>query len=326
MPPAAVRVTTPSRLHFGMLSFGQSGVRQFGGVGLMIADPRIRLQITAADRIEANGPLADRAVQFARRVSENLGITHSIGCHIELESAPREHVGLGTGTQLGLAIAAGLCALHSLPPSSPTELARLAGRCQRSSIGTHGFASGGLLFEAGRRAAGEPSPIVARVELPEQWRFLLLVPKSATGLFGEAERAAFVNIPPILPVVTDALAREAVMNLLPSAIEGDFVEFSRSLYRYGTTAGECFADQQYGAFLDRRTAGLAELIRDLGVEGVGQSSWGPTLFAAVPSESAGRELAARLAAATDLGVYDRLVARPDNAGAKIDVRTSGFPA
>ena len=126
MSPAAVRVTTPSRLHFGMLSFGQSGVRQFGGVGLMIAEPRIRLQITAADRIEAVGPLADRAVQFARRVSENLGLTHSTGCRIELDSAPREHVGLGTGTQLGLAIAAGLRALHSLPPVAQPDRLTLA--------------------------------------------------------------------------------------------------------------------------------------------------------------------------------------------------------
>jgi beta-ribofuranosylaminobenzene 5'-phosphate synthase len=315
MPPTAVRVTTPSRLHFGMLSFGQSGVRQFGGVGLMIAEPRIRLQITAAERFEAVGPLADRAVQFAQRVIEKLGLTHSTGCRIEVESAPREHVGLGTGTQLGLAIAAGLHALHSLPPASPAELARLAGRSQRSSIGTHGFARGGLLVEAGRRAAGEPSPLVARVELPEEWRFLLLVPKRATGLFGEAERAAFASIPPIPPAVTDALAREALMNMLPAAIEGDFVEFSRSLFLYGATAGKCFAAHQRGAFLDRRTAELAELLRSLGVEGVGQSSWGPTLFAALPSESAGHELAARLAAATDLGDYDRLVVRPDNAGA-----------
>ena len=326
MPPNAVQVTTPSRLHFGMLSFGQSRVRQFGGIGLMIAEPRIRLQLTAADRIEAFGPLADRAVQFARRMSENLGLAHSTGCRIEVEFGPREHVGLGTGTQLGLAIAAGLRALHSLPPASPADLAQLAGRCQRSSIGTHGFARGGLLVEAGERTAGEPSPLVARVELPDGWRFLLLVPKRATGLSGEAERAAFARIPPIPSAVTDTLAREALINLLPAAIEGDFVEFSRSLYRYGTTAGECFAAHQHGAFLDQRTAELAELIRGLGAEGVGQSSWGPTLFAAVPSETAGHELAGCLAAATDLGDYDCLVVRPDNAGAKVDVRRSGWKA
>src|SRR6516225_692886 len=68
MPATVVRVSTPSRLHFGMLSFGQSGVRQFGGVGLMIDEPGIRLKITRADRLECVGPLAERAEQFARRI------------------------------------------------------------------------------------------------------------------------------------------------------------------------------------------------------------------------------------------------------------------
>jgi beta-RFAP synthase len=218
-----------------------------------------------------------------------------------------------------LAISGGLHALHSLDPPPPAELARIAGRCQRSSIGTHGFAAGGLLVEAGRRAAGEPSPLIARVELPDEWRFLLLIPKRATGLFGEAEREAFGRIPPIPPAVTDALAREALMHLLPAAIEADFVEFSRSLYRYGKSAGECFASQQHGAFLDRRTAELVDLNRRLGIEGVGQSSWGPTLFAAVRTEAAGCELAARLMATGDLSDYELLVAPPCNHGARIEV-------
>src|SRR5205823_54999 len=136
-----------------MLSFGQSGMRQFGGVGMMIAEPRIRLTIRTADRIEAIGPMADRAMEFARRVSSNLHLPESAGCRIEIESAPREHIGLGTGTQLGLAIATGLHALHSLEQPAPAELAQVADRCGRSSIGTHGFAAGGLLVEAGRRAA-----------------------------------------------------------------------------------------------------------------------------------------------------------------------------
>jgi beta-ribofuranosylaminobenzene 5'-phosphate synthase len=338
MSQAVVRVTTPSRLHFGMFSFGQAGVRQFGGVGAMIAEPGIRLKITAADRIDATGPLARRAAEFARGAIAALRLPPTFGCRIEIESAPRDHIGLGTGTQLGLAIAAGINALFSLAPLLPEDLARIAGRCQRSSIGTHGFAVGGLLVEAGKHAGEQSatsladgtrsvpatfrqiSPLVARVELPAEWRFLLLVPKTASGLFGEDERLAFAHIPAVPLAITEALAREALLNLLPAALEGDFAEFSRSLCRYGMSAGNCFASQQHKAFLDRRTAELAESVRRLGVEGVGQSSWGPTLFAAVPDEAAGHYLRARLAAATDLSDYDCLVTRPDNAGAQTDIQ------
>jgi beta-ribofuranosylaminobenzene 5'-phosphate synthase len=348
MSNTIVRVSAPSRLHFGMLSFGQSGVRQFGGVGLMIDEPGIRLRITPADRIECSGPLAERAEQFARRVLETLNATarsstelaevreqwHGDGCRIEIESAPREHIGLGTGTQLGLAIAAGISALVGSPPLSPVGLARLSGRGERSSIGTHGFAVGGLLVEAGKYAAAERSalgadgtrsvpatlsPLVARVELPADWRFLLLMPKSETGLFGKEEREAFARIPSVPVAVTESLSREVLLNLFPAAIESNFAEFSRSLYRYGRIAGECFASHQQGAFLNRRTAELVDAIRALGAEGVGQSSWGPTLFVAVPDQAAGHDLAARLAAAHDLSDYESLVVRPNNTGAKASV-------
>ena len=175
------------------------------------------------------------------------------------------------------------------------------------------------MVEAGKHVTGELSPLVARVELPADWRFVLLMPKMATGLFGDEERAAFAHVPPVPPVVTAALAEESLLNLLPAAIEADFAEFSRSLYRYGQLAGQCFATQQQGAFLDHRTAELAQLARKLGTEGVGQSSWGPTLFAAVADEAAGHELLERLAARADLSDMDCRIVRPDNAGAQIDV-------
>ncbi|HKD38332.1 MAG TPA: beta-ribofuranosylaminobenzene 5'-phosphate synthase family protein [Pirellulales bacterium] len=318
MSATEVRVKTASRLHFGMFSFGQSGIRQFGGVGLMIDEPAIRLRISPAERIEATGPLADRAVKFARHIIGECATPDPPGVRIEIEAAPREHVGLGSGTQLGLAVAAGIAALHSTEPLPIAKLARLAGRCGRSAIGTHGFAVGGMLVEAGRHRPEELSPLVARIDLPAEWRFLLLVPKIAIGLYGAAEREAFARIPPVPISTTERLTRDALRHMLPAAIEGDFDEFSRSLFRYGTTAGECFASQQHGTFLDSCTAALAATIRRLGCEGVGQSSWGPTLFAAVRSETSAFELAANLKVATDLSNYDALVVQPRNRGATVE--------
>jgi beta-ribofuranosylaminobenzene 5'-phosphate synthase len=319
MSARLVQVTTPSRLHFGMLSFGQTGVRQFGGVGIMISRPGIRLKITAADRLETGGPLAGRALDFARQTAAAMRMPQDAGCRIQIEFAPREHVGLGTGTQLGLAVAAGMHAFFSRPPVLPGDLARIVGRSERSSIGTHGFAVGGLLVEAGKLAAGEFSPLLARVELPAAWRFLVLTPKTATGLHGEEERRAFARLPAVPLEVTAELAREVLLNLLPSAVEADFETFSRSLFRFGHSAGSCFSSQQHGAFLDRRTAELVERLRVLGVAGVGQSSWGPTLFAALVDEAAGHDLLARLRAETSLDDYDGLIARPDNHGAQIEI-------
>ena len=66
---------------------------------------------------------------------------------------------------------------------------------------------------------------------------------------------------------------------------------------------------------------LVQRIRTLGIEGVGQSSWGPSLFAVVPDEPSGNDLAARLRAATDLADYDVVVTGFANHGANIEIES-----
>src|SRR5262245_59268806 len=114
---SSVEIATPLRLHFGLFSFGEvqaSGNsqhaprRQFGGVGVMagLSGPRVR--ISAAPRLEASGPLAERALEFARRWGQSQKLSEALSCRIEIISSPPEHSGLGVGTQLALAVAAGL--------------------------------------------------------------------------------------------------------------------------------------------------------------------------------------------------------------------------
>src|SRR5690242_11135270 len=109
-----VHITAPARLHFGLWSLGDGQARQFGGVGAMIDRPQLEIVITEAERFIAEGPNAERAIAFARRWSEfhHRAAPH---CHIEIRSAIPSHAGLGSGTQLALAIAAGLSALSNLP-------------------------------------------------------------------------------------------------------------------------------------------------------------------------------------------------------------------
>src|SRR5688572_3223338 len=122
-----VHIAAPSRLHFGLWSLASASGRQFGGVGAMVERPGLKLTIQASQRLQARGSLADRALVFARRWAEFHRIANP-GCLIEIHSAPPEHAGLGTGTQLGLTIAAGLNALLGLPSQSPAELALSVGR------------------------------------------------------------------------------------------------------------------------------------------------------------------------------------------------------
>src|SRR5437899_2708263 len=109
-----VQVTAPSRLHFGLWSLGGGEGRQFGGVGAMIEQPQLRLSLEPAQELKATGAGMERVVAFARRWASFQG-SDEPACRIDVQAVIPEHVGLGSGTQLALAVAAGLNAFCGLP-------------------------------------------------------------------------------------------------------------------------------------------------------------------------------------------------------------------
>jgi beta-RFAP synthase len=294
MSARRVTVCAPSRLHFGMFSFGQPGVRQFGGVGAMIEKPEVQIAISPSADFYVKGSLASRAAAAAERAWRAAGHKGKPACRVDVVRVPRQHVGLGVGTQLAMAVAAGLYAHFDEPPVPPGELARRLGRGKRSAVGLHGFAHGGLLVEAGKHDLEQDSPLVTRCDLPATWRFVLICPRSATGLSGDCENQAFMQVACVDSRVTDRLCREALLELVPSALKADFHRFSRSLFRFGSLFGECFAPFQGGVYSSAHAAETVSLLRELGVEGAGQSSWGPVVYALADCEDAGRELISRL--------------------------------
>jgi len=319
--PRTVHVSAPSRLHFGLWSLAGGVQRQYGGVGAMVERPGLSLAITPSGAFDAVGPLADRAAQFACRWSE----FHSRAlpaCRIEMITAPPQHAGLGTGSQLGLAVAAGLNAYVGLPSQSPAELALSVGRGLRSAVGTYGFVQGGLVVEQGK-LPGEPiSPLDCRIDLPAAWRLVLIRPTELTGLAGEDEAAAIAGLPAIPAAVTQLLVAEVRDHLVPAAATGDFPAFAESLYRYGHQSGVCFAARQGGPYNGPVLTRLVQQIRELGAAGVGQSSWGPTLFVVQPSQSEAEQLVDRLQEISESTSLDIVITPPANQGARIEVRST----
>jgi beta-ribofuranosylaminobenzene 5'-phosphate synthase len=316
-----VHIATPSRLHFGMFSFGNPAVRQFGGVGVMLHEPSVRLSISAADTFAVAGPLSSRIPPLVDRLCRHWHLPQPPRCRVKVQAAPPEHTGLGTGTQFDLGVTAGLNAFLGQDPLGAQELAVLSGRGLRSAIGTYGFLHGGLLVESGKSENEPLSPLEHRVELPEAWRFVLIVPRDRRGLAGDAERRAFSQLPPVPAEVTSQLRSEVADELLPAANAAAFERFGESLYRFGHLAGSCFAACQEGAFASERVATLVSAIRGLGVRGVGQSSWGPTVFALVENDVAARQLGERLGSFL---VSDETwqIARPTSRGADLQVTNS----
>ncbi len=342
MTDAVIRVAAPSRLHFGMLapvaretasvretgapgvagetaSEGDteaSGLREFGGVGVMI-DGGPRLKIARASEFAATGPLSDRAAEFVRRWASFYGEDRLPPVRIAIHAAPPQHVGLGVGTQLALAVAGGLNAFFDRPQPLAAELAASVGRAERSAVGTYGFLMGGLIVERGKLPDERIAPLDCRLDLPERWRFLLVRPERETGLCGQREKEAFARLPQVSPAVTDQLTAELRERMLPAAAQGRFDELSESAYQFGRLAGSCFAAHQGGPYNGPLLAEIVEAIRSMGVAGVGQSSWGPTVFALLPDASGYERLASGLSERFRSEPLHVSLAAPDNRGARI---------
>jgi beta-ribofuranosylaminobenzene 5'-phosphate synthase len=286
---AKVFVETPARLHFGVLDLrGQLG-RCFGGLGAAIPSPSLLLEAAPADQVRAEGPDADRAAEFARRFLEDRGLGG--GVHLRIHRAIPAHSGLGSGTQLGLAVGRAVAELHGLSVP-PVDLARSTGRGRRSAIGTWAFAEGGFIVEGGRRPGTTGvAPLLGHYAVPPEWRYVVAVPQGGRGLSGEAEARAFEQLPLPPEGEPERVAHLVLMQLLPALVEDDLPSFGHALSSIQRITGAWFAPQQGGVFAPGLTAELIALMARAGAAGVGQSSWGPAAYGLVGSAGAAGALA-----------------------------------
>jgi beta-RFAP synthase len=302
-----------------MFSFGHMDQPQFGGVGVMIDPPAVELRIATSSHFEATGSHAERVKQFVERSSTRWGLPGWPACQMDVR-APRDHIGLGVGTQLGLSVAAGLRRFVRLPDLPVHVLAAEIGRGKRSAVGTHGFQYGGLIVDAGHQRAEPVGKLLFRRTIPEEWRIVIVTPENQRGLAGSCEADAFARLPPIPDEVTRTLWQIAERDMLPALDRADCAEFGDAVYRFGQLAGECFSAVQDGPFRNPQIAELVDAIRDYGCSGVGQSSWGPTVFAICASTAQAESLVEWLGQRPPLLPSALEIAVPSNTGTRIEVR------
>ena len=284
-----VEVTTGARLHFGLICAPVGTPFLFGGVGLMLQQPAWRLHVSRADSFSCQADSSEvqqRLQALLPRFGQLRGLS---GLHVEVRNELPLHRGLGAGTQLSLALAtaAGLLAGHRLPDSS-LLLAEQLDRARRSAVGSYGFDRGGLIIDHGHPPGGRDRQL-NRLQLPEDWRVVLLLPAGPPGLSGPKEEASFQAE----RLMSDELIREQstlMTDDITAAVETqDFDRFVASLGRYGTNAGRFFAAEQGGVYSSevfRRWAN-AGLFGDLNPV---QSSWGPTVAIFAPSSTAAENI------------------------------------
>jgi beta-ribofuranosylaminobenzene 5'-phosphate synthase len=309
-----VQVTTTARLHLGFLDLAGDLGRRFGSIGLAIDGFETRLELREALSFEVLGEERERAAQIARRIAETLGL--DTRKKLIISNAIPAHAGLGSGTQLALAIAAAFRRLAGLPLDA-REDARLLDRGARSGVGVALFERGGLAVDAGRGPNTEVPPAVAWMNFPRDWRILLILDPRVEGAHDEEERQAFAGLPRFSADAASEICRCTLMQILPGAAETDLEAFGDGVATIQEILGDHFAPVQGGGRFGSAPVGrVAARLKALGARGIGQSSWGPSGFAFASDPDHAQFLAQRAGAEGELGVEIRICSARDH-GAEI---------
>lgn len=279
-----ISICAPARLHMGFLDLGGSLGRLFGGLGVALDGIGIKIRMTRSDRLFARGPCPERCLDTARRVAEAFDLP--AGATIEVEQSIPQHVGLGSGTQLALAIGVGLHRLHG-SDRTIRDIAPVVDRGQRSGIGIAAFEHGGFVVDGGRGSETKTPPLLARFDFPGDWPLILVFDDRGQGLHGDVERAAFNALPPFPVGEAARLCHALLLRGLPALVERDLATFGDVITDIQRTVGDHFAPAQGGRFTSGDVERAMDWLVARGARGVGQTSWGPTGFCIAPGPEQG---------------------------------------
>lgn len=282
-----ITVSAPARLHMGFIDLSGALGRHFGSIGVALNEIQTRLTLSSSNKRSVSGPSKERAERCLSQLCQAMSVPDSV--EIVIERAIPEHVGLGSGTQMALAIGSALNAHYGLG-LTVRDIASVMDRGLRSGIGIGVFEYGGLVLDGGRGEKTIIPPVLTRLEVPADWRFILVFDRRGQGFHGEQEIAAFEALPLFPQSKSEHLCYLIMMQGLPAIAEHDLDRFGSVISALQAAVGKHFAPVQGGVYASEEVAKAMDWLTLQGAVAVGQTSWGPTGFCAVDNA----ELAERI--------------------------------
>ena len=296
-----IKVKTPSRLHFSLIDLCGDLERVDGGVGVALNQPNIILEselLPNSDIIVNDGLNSEIIYDIAKNVMEELEIDG--GVKFNLLSSYLPHIGLGSKTQLSLAIAFSLNYLYT-KRRTIFDLAKIVKRGGTSGIGVNAFQKGGFILDAGhsfgedkqknsflpsRASNAPPPPALIRYTIPEDWYFVIAIPRNCYEIEGEKEKHIFKKYCPITKEDVGVVCRLILMVLLPSI-------YHRNIQKFGNGLSELQKVGFKKIEVDLQPSFIKELIQFMeenGSYGSGISSFGPATYGLVDGLEKAHEL------------------------------------
>ncbi len=324
----AIEVITTARLHLGFYNFLESNTA-YGSIGVSIDRPVARVVVKPSKDLVVNNFTDVKVEDVVELVTSKIGISN---IEINIYSAIPRHVGLGSTTQLSLAIAYAINKLFNLGYSI-RDLAALLGRGLVSGIGTAAFEKGGFIVDSGRflnnnKILHEPKKgddlprVVYWAKLPRNWYFITIVPMNIQGL-SEREEKRILSLPEKPPIEFQyELYKTLLLEMIPAISERNAKKFGKALTKIQLLTGKYFSRHQQGIFCCKETETIVNLLLKYGVYGVGQSSWGPVAYGIIDDRKKARIIMNNvLRELNNKGIkeYMAFIAKPNNRGATVKV-------
>jgi len=284
-------ISCNSRLHLGLFSMHENGVRINGGIGFAIELPEIRVQIKPSSEFSIHDfrkkGVSGSAVNRLLEKLENAYKKYSLHSFVSIEitgDAESNH-GFGTGTAIRLASIEGLMLVNNKEISND-ELVKLSGRGGTSGIGINTYFSGGLVIDLGRLNDGQkkqPSsqvkdnvnyPLLLKQSIMPDWSVGICIPSNIASLNEEEEKRFFDKTCPISEFEAYKTIYHSLMGVYASVEEGTKSIFEDSIKLLQNCE---WKKEERG----RHGVALLEIEKDLykfGANVVGMSSLGPSLF------------------------------------------------
>lgn len=309
---ATAVVRTSARLHMGFFDLQGSVASKFGSLGMSIDAPCTQIGITKSKEMRIESKSSENVANVVENLVKSLKIQENFTLTIN-QTIPA-HAGLGSGTQLALAIGAALNQLFDCQ-LSVAQIAAAAKRGARSGIGIAAFELGGVLVDGGKTSNKLPE-IALRQAFPSDWRVLLIADSAHTGVHGEAELQAFQCLRPAQNSLYDMVFEQ----MMPALQRADLLAFGAYMADLQAYNGDYFAPVQGGRYASQDVAEVLAWMQNNGAVCFGQSSWGPTGFVIVETaqqaEALQNHAKLRFASKTNISFT---ICRGKNTGATIQL-------
>ncbi len=331
----SVRITTPCRIHLSLIDENGYTGRVDGGIGLMLDRPNVVFEASNSAsefKIEAHKYYRESIEvinEIASKIFKIFNISNK-NFHFNLKRYFPSHVGLGSKTQLSLAIATAIMKLKKVSHLTTDDLTKLVERGGTSGIGWRGFETGGFILDGGHdfgkgkeketylpssaSTSADPALTISRYNIPDNWRFLLVIPDVKKGAYGDEEIRVFQKHAPIPRNEVNEVSHQIIMKILPGLIKNDLKCFGEGLKRIQSIG---FKKIEIG-LQHEIVKELLHYFDEYGLKAYGMSSFGPSVVGILESDSEAEELLKKVQKTQRNGGGHIYIGKPNNSGAKIE--------